>query len=124
MAIQTPIYSDFTTMFPELAAKVNEAKFTFWLSLSDPQFDQGRWDDLYFVGVLYWIAHSATVGTLNAGNPSGAFDDTIMKKVGDVQKQRAAELIMMQANDPYMRTIYGQQYLYYASLVGMGGVAV
>jgi hypothetical protein len=123
MAVQIPVYTDFTTMFPELATKVDETKFTFWLQRADPYFDQCRWDDMYFDGVLYWIAHSATIGTLNASGV-GAFDDTIMKKVGDLQKQRSADLIKLQATDPYMRTVYGQQYLYYASLIGMGGVSV
>jgi hypothetical protein len=125
MAIKIPAYTDFTTMFPELADKVDESKFNFWLSLSDEQFDQCRWDGLYFVGVLYWIAHSATAGTLTGSTgANAAFDTTIMKKVGDVQKQRSAELLKMVADDPYMSTLYGQQYLYYAGLVGMGGIAV
>lgn len=123
MAVMIPVYTDFTAMFPELATKVQEATFTFWMTQSDPFFDQCRWDDLYFIGVLYWIAHSATASTANASG-GGVFDDTIMKKVGDVQKQRSSDLIRMQAEDPYTRTLYGQQYLYYSELVGMGGVAV
>lgn len=122
MAFQVPVLADFRALFPELATSVADTQFQFWLTQSAPIFDQDRWDDLLFLGMLYWIAHSATLGSANATQQT--FDDSTTKKVGDIMKSRSDKLMQLQADNPYYRTTYGQQYLYYQQLVGMGGFAV
>lgn len=121
MAWQLPAYSDFQALFPELAV-VTQDKFTFFLTMSTPMFNRDRWDDLLLPGTLYWIAHTYVLSIANATQQTT--DDVIMKKIRDVQKQRDGMLMNKEADNPYYRTTYGQQYLYYLDLVGMGGIAV
>lgn len=121
MAAIVPTLADFRAQFPELSAKT-DAQVNLWLGQSDPFFDQGRWDDMLFIGMLYWVAHQLVVVTANAGTQ--LIDDSVMKKVGDIAKSRDPTLILKLAQNPYLRTAYGQQYLDYQRLVGIGGFAV
>lgn len=118
-----PTLQDFRTQFPELAVQTYpDAKITLWLGLSDPFFDQDRWDDLLFLGVLYWTAHMVVSSTANA--TSVTTDDALTKKVGDIMKTRSEKMMIAQAEAPYLKTPYGQQYMDLVSLVGMGGFSV
>jgi hypothetical protein len=108
-------------MFPEFQV-TTDAVIQFWIDKSVPFFNAERWDDLLDQGVGNWVAHSITLTKANAGQQ--ITDDAIMKKVGDIQKSRDASLMLKQADNPYMRTTYGQQYLYYMRYVGAGGTAV
>jgi hypothetical protein len=120
MAYQVPVLSDFRTLFPEFPDTVfTDDQVNMWLTQADPFFDKCRWDDLLFLGMLYWTAHQLVVNKQNSLSQN--FDDAITKKVGDIMKTRSEKLMLQQMNDPYQRTLYGQQYQSYVCLVGIGG---
>lgn len=121
MAYQIPVLDDFRTQFPELSA-YTDAQVNQWLAQSTPFFNLQRWDDMLFLGMLYWTAHMLVLSKLITTQPQ--IDDSISKKVGDIMKTRSDKLVQMQADNPYYRTTYGQQYLLYQGLIGVGGAAV
>jgi hypothetical protein len=108
-------------MFPELSTYTDD-QVNMWLNQATPFFDPDRWDDLLFLGMLYWTAHQLVISKANSTQQ--LTDDGLTKKVGDISKTRDTELMNKQADDPYYRTGYGQMYRSYAQLAGMGGVAV
>ncbi len=116
-----PTFAQFVALFPEFAS-LPSATFNAWLSNATPFFNQGRWADLLTLGVCYWIAHSITLANANSVQPMT--DDTSGQKAGDVSYQRDSKLVNAEADDPYMRTTYGQQYRYYMKQVGAGATAL
>ena len=124
MAFQVPLLADFRANFPEMDALYTDAQVNNWLTLATPFFDQCRWDDLLFMGMQYWVAHMLQMSTANAANVGKPFDDAVMKKVGDIAKSRDPKLLQLQMENTYMRTPYGQQYVMYRQLVGIGGFSV
>lgn len=121
MPAALPTVTSFRALFPEFQATADAAIQT-WIDASGPFFNVSRWDDLLTLGVSYWTAHQLMLAGANAAQP--LTDDTTMQKAGDVSFQRDAQLVNAEAKNPYMRTAYGQQYLYYMRMAGAGGVAV
>jgi hypothetical protein len=117
----TPQLADFRATFPELS-NYTDAQVTMWITQATPFFNTDRWGDMLFLGMLYWAAHQLTVSNANATQQ--LVDDGLTKKVGDISKTRDTTLMNKQADNPYYRTYYGQQYLYYQQLVGVGGISV
>lgn len=118
--------SEFKELFPEFAA-VADARVQLFIERSAPHFDVPRWGDLYADGVAYWVAHElalANVQTAQGGGAKALTNDILSKKVGDVQVTKDSGLLNRQADNPYLRTYYGQQYSRLARMVGMGAVAV
>jgi hypothetical protein len=113
--------SSFQEMFPEFAS-TPVASIQSWITASGPFFDPQRWDDLLDLGVSYWVAHQIVSAQQNAAQQ--ATDDTIQQKEGDVSYQRDSVLVNRIADNPYLATSYGKQYLYYMKFVGAGGVAL
>jgi hypothetical protein len=111
----------FQTQFPEFQ-NVTQAMIQMWISAAPPFFNVQRWGDLLNLGVLFWVAHQIKLGQANADQP--LTDDSTMQKAGDVSYMRDSKLVNAQAENPYMRTTYGQQYLYYMRLVGAGATAL
>lgn len=94
---------------------------------ADPFFDRCRWCNLYEQGLGNFVAHNLTMdAALQAGTLSAISTeaDYTSKSVGEVSVSKDAGLISKYANDPFMRTIYGQRYLYFRRIVGSGAVAV
>lgn len=116
-----PTLAQFRAQFPEFSA-IPDASVVFWLALAVPFFDPCRWDDLLQLGVLYWVAHQITLASANAAQP--LTDDTTMQKAGPVTYSRDPKLVNAEADDPYLRTTYGQQYRYYMKFVGAGAIAL
>jgi len=116
-----PTLADFRSLFPELST-YTDGQVNLWLTQSSPFFDKTRWGDLLFLGVLNWVAHQLVMSKANTSQQ--VMDDGIMKKVGDIAKPREASLMNKQADNPYYRTYYGQQYLYYQQIAGIGSIAV
>lgn len=113
--------AQFRAQFPEFSY-VTDAVIQNWITKATPFFDPIRWDDLLNLGVMYWVAHQITLATANATQP--LTDDSTMQKAGDVSYQRDSRLVNAQAEDPYMRTTYGQMYRYYMRYVGAGAIAL
>ena len=116
-----PTYAQFIAQFPEFA-NISPYVVNNWLDLANPFFDQGRWDDMLTLGVLYWVAHQIQDSMANATQP--LTDDSISQKAGEVSYSRDSKLMNAQADNPYLKTYYGQQYWKYARLVGAGGAAL
>ncbi len=118
--------SEFKTQFPEFAAETDE-RVQFFVDRAAPYFDVERWGDLYPDGVANYVAHElalAKAQTALGGSVQVMTNDTISKKVGDVQVTKDAGLLAKQADNPFYRTLYGQQYLYLRRQVGMGALSV
>lgn len=118
--------TEFKARFPEFSSETND-RVQLFINDADPLFDQSRWDTLYPVGIANLVAHELVIAnqqTAAAGQIGKLSNDTLTKKVGDVQVGKDTMLLNKQAENPYMRTSYGQKYLSLRKLVGMGGVAV
>lgn len=118
--------TEFKTRFPEFAAET-DARVQLFINDAEPNFDLARWDDLYEVGVAYFVAHEISLANLQTklgGSAGSLAGDVSQKKVGEVSVTRDTGLLNRQADDPFLRTVYGQKYAYYRKLVGMGGAAV
>lgn len=118
--------SDFKTLFPEFTTET-DARVQLFIDRADPHFDIERWDDLYPEGVANFVAHNmalANAQTAQGGSVGAMSNDNMLKKVGDIQVMKDTGLLNKQAENPFMRTLYGQQYLYLRRIVGMGASAV
>ena len=111
---------------PESAAEPAEPVQLFIVRAA-PHCDVERWGDLYPDGVAYHVAHElalANAQTAQGGSVQAMTNDTLTKKVGDVQVTKDAGLLATQADNPFYRTLYGQKYLYLRRQVGMGALSV
>lgn len=118
--------AEFKARFPEFASETDQ-RVQLFIDDADPLFDQERWGDLYPAGVANLVAHEivmANAQTVAAGKLSKLSTDTLTKKVGDVQVGKDTMLLNKQAENPYLRTLYGQKYLNYRKIVGLGAVSV
>lgn len=94
---------------------------------ADPFFNTCRWCNLYEQGLANFVAHNLTMDRAMLDGTQSAFSDQgdySSKSVGEVSVSIDAGLIAKYAKDPFMRTLYGQRYLYLRRLVGSGAVAV
>jgi hypothetical protein len=114
-------YEQFQARLPEFASTPTDT-ITNYINEAQPFFDTVRWDDLLFLGVVFWVAHYITLDAANAN--SQLTDDSVMKKVGDISKSRSAKLVELEADDDFYRTNYGGRYLKLKYLVSRGGMAV
>lgn len=116
--------ADFRLDFPQFAA-VSDATVQRQLDNSAPFFDVARWDTFYPAGVGSYVAHMLTLQAFLAKSAGAAMTgNTAMKKVGDASVQYDAAMLDMSAKDPFMRTIYGQEYARLRRIIGSGGLAV
>lgn len=119
----TPTPADFRARFPELANYSGE-KVLYWLAQSDPWFDPARWDTFYTEGVLNWVAHKLVMADATKGINQASAGDVTQKRVGQVSVSRGSDLLSQQMANPFLRTMYGQEYLTLRKTVGMGALAV
>jgi hypothetical protein len=112
---------EFQAQFPEFQ-NTSTQMIQNWILKATPFFDPLRWDDLLSLGVLYWVAHQIQLGLANAAQP--LTDDASSQKAGSVGYTRDSKLLNAESDNPYLRTTYGQQYLYYMRYVGVGGIAL
>ena len=118
--------TEFKTIFPAFEGEA-EPRVQYALDSAAPFFDVARWDDLYLQGLANYAAHTLTMTAVSAvavGGVAGVSDVAIMKKVGDVSVSKSEIMLDKQAKNPFLRTLYGQEYQRLARLVGMGAVAV
>lgn len=118
--------TEFKTQFPEFASET-DARVQLFIDKAAPHFDVDRWGDLYADGAANFVAHSlalANAQTAQGGAVQAMTNDNLTKKVGDVQVAKDTGLLNKQADNPFYRTLYGQQYLYLRRQVGMGALSV
>jgi hypothetical protein len=87
--------------------------------------DAGRWGAKFAEGCAYLTAHLITLDQADS-QPVGQVEanDTVSERIGPISVARHADAVMAQMKDPFMRTTYGQHYVYLRSRVGLGGVVV
>ena len=117
--------TEFKTRFPEFTSET-DARVQLFITDADPFFDVERWDTLYSVGVANYVAHKLAVANAQASaEANGSLADTnVNKKVGDLQIQKSEAALLKKMDDPFMATIYGQEYRRLQRLVGMGALSV
>lgn len=118
--------AEFKARFPEFANETDQ-RVQLFIDDAAPHFDVSRWDDLYPAGVAYFVAHEmalANAQSAQGGSVMAMTNDTLTKKVGDVQVTKDTGLLNKQADNPFMRTMYGQKYLYLRRQVGAGALSV
>lgn len=117
--------AEFKARFPEFASETDQ-RVQLFIDDADPLFDQERWGDLYPAGVANLVAHELVMANQRVAQGSSASlnNDDLTTKVGDVQVAKDTMLLNKQADNPYLRTFYGQKYLSYRKIVGLGAVSV
>lgn len=118
--------AEFKIIFPTFDGEDN-ARVQYALDSAAPFFDVARWDDLYTQGLANYAAHTLTmtvVAAVSVGGVAAVSDVATVKKVGDVSVSKSEIMLDKQAKNPFLRTLYGQEYQRLARLVGMGAVAV
>lgn len=117
--------ASFKARFPEFSSESDD-RVQLFINDTTPFFNVARWDDLLDLGVSYLTAHNLALANLRAQQgAAGQIDDAVIGvELGDYQKTKDAKSLNEQSHSPYLRTYYGQQYLYYANLAGAGAIAV
>lgn len=117
--------AEFKLDFPQFASESDE-RIQREIDNAAPFFDVERWAAFYTAGLGNYVAHKIALGNyLTAQTPASTLSiDVTVKKVGDVTVQRDPAIMSMAARDPFMRTIYGQEYLRLRRMIGGGGLAV
>lgn len=112
----------FRAAMPAFASAPDDATINRWIARSVPYFDIDIWDTFYPDGVCYWIAHNIVLEAFlgNTLATAGGSLDAIGKRVGSVSVNYSDKIIELKAKDPYMRTIYGQEYRRLQKLIGTG----
>jgi hypothetical protein len=122
MATLTP--AQFKTRFPAFDSTADE-RVQIFIDISVKNMDESRWDDLYLEGLGLLTAHKITIADRQDTGALGASaDDTTSQKAGDVSYTRDAGMLLKQAENPYMSTTYGQEYLFLVKQVGIGALSV
>lgn len=113
-------------IFPQFDGEMDE-RIQYVLDSAAPHFDVVRWGDFYTQGLANFTAHTLTmtaVAVVAVGGVAGGADIATVKKVGDVSVSKSEMMLMEQSKNPFLRTIYGQEYSRLRRLVGMGAVTV
>jgi hypothetical protein len=98
-----------------------------FLDAAAPDFNVKRWGSRYSEGLACNVAHRIVVSKAQAAKSISQTDanDVVTRAIsGAVSMTKDAELLRQQAQDPYLRTTYGQRYAYLRNLVGRGGLTV
>lgn len=125
------ILADFRSLYPEFAAETDQ-RVQSMLDEAVLFLDQCRWGCWYEKGLGLYAAHQLALSNALSGTTGGAAGSTSVamaspvtsKRVGDVQVNMDSTNAEKQSENPFARTVYGQQYLYYQKLAGTGVVAV
>lgn len=112
--------AEFKAVFPEFTSTSDEA-VQLRIDMSEPYFNAARWGSFLSEGVSNFVAHQLALSAQNQAT-GGISSDTTKKKVGDVEVMSSELMLQRKAENPFLRTIYGQRYLYLLKLVGLGAL--
>jgi len=113
--------ADFRAWDPlAFASSPDDPTIARWIARATPYFNVGIWDDLYTDGIFYWVAHNIALEAYlgSTFQTAGGALDAIGKRVGSVSINYSDKITELKAKDPYMRTVYGQEYRRLADLLG------
>lgn len=121
--------AQFRIDFPEFAddAVYTDGMVSFWDGIAQKSVDVTRWGDLYTQGISLFVAHNIALqarsiagsGSGGAGFVAGAISQ---KSIGDVSVSYDNEITKLDNAGQWALTIYGQQYLQLARMIGAGAV--
>ena len=117
---------DFRMQFPELST-VTDDSINYWVDKSSAVFNVDLWGQSYDAGLSNWVAHKIATQLKYSYDkdfldPSDGLN-IMMPRVGMAMNVNTRDLVLTQAKDPYIGTIYGQEYRRLSRLIGIGGVA-
>lgn len=117
--------AEFQTAFPQFE-NVEVPILQRHIDDADPFFDVSRWGDKYARGFGNFVAHHLELELRKRGVAPGtsSANDATEKQVGSVRIRRSDKLVEMQAQNPFLKTEYGQIYWQLAEQVGAGMLAV
>ena len=120
--------SQFRIDLPEFAntTTYTDAQLTRWLTLAQTQLNPLRWADLYVTGIEFWVAHMLALGRKDKmpnANP-GTSGLILSKNVGRVSIDFDTTATSIKNGGPWNLTTYGTQFLWFAQMVGAGGMQV
>lgn len=121
----------FRLMYPAFADSIEytDVQIGFWIQLASNLLDPIRWGDLLILGASLLTAHNLTLSkrdqlaVVNGGAPGGSGIPS-GKTVGRVAVVLDTQDTSVKDAGPFNLTTYGTQFIYYAKLVGAGGVQV
>ena len=121
--------AQFRLDFPEFAddAVYTDSMIGFWDGIAQKMVDVTRWGDLYSQGIALFVAHNIALQARNvAGSGSGGSGFVTgavsQKSVGDVSVSYDNNIAKLDNAGQWALTIYGQQYLQLARMIGAGAV--
>lgn len=114
--------AEFAAIFPEFSDIPMESVQK-QIDMAQPYFNAARWGSFLSEGMGNLIAHQLALSAQNSSS-NGLSSDATKKRVGDVEVMNSDAMLLKKAENPYMRTLYGQRYLYLMKLIGAGVIVV
>jgi hypothetical protein len=112
---------EFKAALPEFVGYDNPA-IEAALSASAAYLSASDWGGFYTEGLINWVADRLVSRPVSPSDGAGAGDET-MASVGSMMYQRDARIIRGEMANPYLRTVYGQRFLYVQGLA-FGGTTL
>jgi hypothetical protein len=116
--LDMPEFSDPTVYTPRLAAR--------FLLMGEKQLDPQRWADMYVQGIEWFAAHFLALARRNSmgGAAPGSSGLPLSKTVGKASVDYDTSATTIKGGGPWNLTSYGTQLLWWAQLVGSGGIQI
>lgn len=119
--------ADFRIQFPELSTTTDDV-INYWVGKSSAIFNMALWGLSYDAGLSNWVAHKIATSAKYSYDkdlidPADGLN-IMMPRVGMAQNINTRDLVLEQAKDPYLGTIYGQEYRRLSRLVGIGAMSI
>jgi hypothetical protein len=122
--------AQFRQDFPEFAetARYPDAQVAFWLSLADSQLSEQRWGSLHERGVELYAAHHLVVSArqtetaAKGGAPGAVSGPATAKAVDKVSASYDTGAVTLDQGAFWNMSVYGIQFLWWARMMGAGGI--
>lgn len=121
----------FHIAFPEFqdGSRYPDSTIAFWLNIATGLVDPERWGDTYELGLYLVTAHNLVLAARSAdlaarGGYPGAAGLLSSKSVGGVSVSYDTGSIAQENAGQWNLTTYGNRYIGFARLFGMGGVQI
>lgn len=126
------LLSELKTRYPEFNndpySGLLQSHVDYWVTESSTIFNLAMWGNSYHRGLFSWVAH-------NIANQFKYSEDRYLLDpadglslqvplVGSSQEKKIKDLVTLQAADPYMGTVYGQEFKRLAKRIAIGGMVV
>jgi hypothetical protein len=93
-----------------------------FLDAAATHFDVARWGRKYSEGIAFYVAHKIVIGKARKDAGMKVDSGNVSEKhVGPVGMSMNGEILVKQADDPFLLTSYGREYAALRDRVGLGG---